>query len=79
MKVASIKVTEIKDYLDIAKKEVEIRWALNNYERLKALLKCSREDIKKQREEFNTLRKKCIHYKPSPKLIDELAQTNNWK
>jgi len=79
MKTITIKVSQIKDYLDMAKKEMEVKQALQNYARIKALGKASRQNLKILKKEFEEQRKKCEHYKPDAKLVDELSQVKQWK
>lgn len=73
-----INVSEIVDYIEMAKLEVETRQALNNYERLKALVKAAREHIKDMRYKFDEQREKCPLYLVDSKLTEELAKVKTW-
>lgn len=78
MKSATIKVSEIDEYFKMAKLEIEINQALQNYKRLKALVKQARQHLKEVRVEFDKQRELCPLYEVKGELSKTLIQVRAW-
>ena len=78
MKANIIDIEELDDYFYLIKIESELKLALLQYERYKALLKSSRANLRVLQKEFDTIREKCPAYKSDAELLENLVKVRQW-